>query len=101
LGELNGITGREAADQIGFWTTPAWKYTHSEQVLSQVLLQLQASAAWSLVIEATLIAFDWSPRPWAQGGRSFTEEQQSAGQAWYKTPPKPVDQVVTSATSTT
>jgi hypothetical protein len=101
LGELNGITGREAADQIGFWTTPAWKYTHSEQVLSHVLLQLHASTARSPVIEASLIAFDWSPRPWAQGECSFTEEQQSAGQAWYKTPPKPVDQVVTSATSTT
>jgi hypothetical protein len=101
LGELNGITGREAANEIEFWTTPAWKYTHSEQVLSQVLLQLQASAARLPVIETTLIAFDWPPSPLAQGGRSFTEEQQSAGQAWYKTPPKPDDQVVTSATNTT
>jgi hypothetical protein len=80
LGELNGIIGKEAADQIGFWTAPAWKYTHSEQVLSQVLLQLQASAARSPVIEAPLIAFNWSPRPLSQGGRSFTEAQQSAGQ---------------------
>jgi hypothetical protein len=68
LGELNEITGKEAANEIGFWITPAWKYTHSEQVLSHVLLQLQASAARSPVIETTLMAFDWSPRPLAQGG---------------------------------
>lgn len=72
--------------------TPAWKYTHSEQVLSQVLLQVQPSV------------FEVSPVPWTSPSEtsehpdgSASGAQHCAGQAWYTGPPKPLDQVLARA----
>lgn len=72
--------------------TPAWKYTHSEQLLSQVLLQVQPSV------------FDLSAAAWPSPSaasehpdRSASGAQHCAGQAWYTGPPKPLDHVLARA----
>lgn len=73
MGKLKVNGNKGGTHTIACWTVPAWKYSHSEQVVSQVLLQLQ-----SPVFEA--ISFGWSARPSEQAGQSVAGEQHSAGQ---------------------
>lgn len=68
---------------------PAWKYVHSEHTLSQVLLQEQ-----SPLLEVSLVA--WTPSL-EHPERPASGAQHCAGQAWYRGPPKPFDQVLARA----
>jgi hypothetical protein len=96
VGKAEAKRDKEGISAVTCSIIPPWKYSHPEQVVSQVLLQLQ-----SPVFDVVSVAFGFSARSFEQAVWSITGEQHLAGQAEYKTPARPVETVASRAMNST